>query len=84
MATVNISLPARLREFVEQRVESAGYSTVSEYFRELIRSDQERQAEAKLETLLLEGLRSGKSKPYAKRDVDEILKRVRTTAKAKR
>jgi antitoxin ParD1/3/4 len=59
MATMNISLPDPLREFVEERVTEGGYSTASEYFRDLIREDQKRRAREKLEALLLEGLDSG-------------------------
>ena len=59
MATMNISLPDTLREFVESRVTEGGYSTASEYFRELVREDQKQKAHARLEELLLEGLASG-------------------------
>jgi antitoxin ParD1/3/4 len=59
MASLNISLPQSLKDYVEQRVESGGYSTPSEYVRELLRQDQDRQAEQKLEALLLAGLNSG-------------------------
>ena len=59
MSTMNISLPPRLREFVEQQVESGRYSTASEYVRELIRSDEKRRAQEKLEEMLLEGVNSG-------------------------
>lgn len=34
---------------------------MSEYFRELIRLDQKRKAQERLETLLLEGLESGEA-----------------------
>jgi antitoxin ParD1/3/4 len=40
-----------------------GYSTPSEYVRELIRNDQKRRAQEKLDVLLLEGLNSGDSIP---------------------
>ena len=60
MATMNISLPDSLREFVQARVSEGGYSTASEYFRELVRSDQKRGAHQRLEALLLEGLESPK------------------------
>jgi antitoxin ParD1/3/4 len=59
MATMNISLPDPLRAFVEDRVSEGGYSTASEYFRELVRADQQHRAEERLEQLLLEGLNSG-------------------------
>ena len=55
MGTMNISLPDALREFVDEQVAARGYSTSSEYVRELIRRDQERQH---LRGLLLEGAAS--------------------------
>lgn len=44
---------------MEHQVTEGGYSTPSEYLRELLRQDQTRRAELKLESLLLEGLNSG-------------------------
>jgi len=49
---MNISLPDSLRSFVDEQVESRGFGTSSEYVRELIRKDQERQ---QLRGLLLAG-----------------------------
>ena len=60
MTSMNVSLPEELKEYVEAQTKS-GYSTPSEYVRELIRGDQKRRAKEKLETLLLEGLNSGDS-----------------------
>ena len=59
MTSLNISLPQTLKDFVEGQVETHGFSTPSEYIRSLIRDDQKRQAEERLEALLLEGLNSG-------------------------
>ena len=59
MASLNISLPQTLKDYVEHQVESGGYSTPSEYVRELLRQDQDRRAEQRLEALLLAGLSSG-------------------------
>jgi antitoxin ParD1/3/4 len=59
--TMNVSLPDTLKRYVEERVSEGGYGNTSEYIRELIRQDREerkRQAQAKLEGLLLEGLES--------------------------
>jgi antitoxin ParD1/3/4 len=61
MSTMNISLSETMREFVNSLVEQGGYSTASEYVRELIRNDQKRKAQEKLESLLVEGLESGES-----------------------
>ena len=59
MTSLNISLPSSLKEFVEIQVQESGFSTPSEYIRSLVRDDQKRRAEEKLEALLLEGLNSG-------------------------
>jgi antitoxin ParD1/3/4 len=58
MTSMNISLPEELKEYVEEQTQS-GYSTPSEYVRELIREDQKRRAKERLDSLLLEGLNSG-------------------------
>ena len=43
-STIHISVPATVRQFVEQRVSESGYGSVSEYFRELLREDRRRNA----------------------------------------
>lgn len=58
MATLNISLPDSMRTFVDQQVAQGGYSTASEYIRELVRAEQKRAAQQRLESLLLEGVES--------------------------
>jgi antitoxin ParD1/3/4 len=60
---MNISLPEALKAFVDERVSKDGYSTSSEYVRELIRVDQVRRAERELALLLREGLESGEGVP---------------------
>jgi antitoxin ParD1/3/4 len=42
--SMNISLPEPLRLFVEEQVSNGGYSTVSEYLRELVREAPRRKA----------------------------------------
>ncbi len=58
MAIVNISLPDPMKQYIEERISEGGYSTTSEYFRDLVREDQKRRAQEKLEALLLAGLDS--------------------------
>ena len=55
MSTMNVSLPDELRAFVDEQVTGGRYSSTSEYVRELIRRDQDRQ---RLRRLLLEGAES--------------------------
>ena len=42
MATMNISLPDQMKEWVEAQSGSGRYSNASDYVRDLIRRDQER------------------------------------------
>ena len=53
---MNISLPASLKSFVDEQVRSRGYGTSSEYMRELIRKEYDRE---RLRALLVEGAASG-------------------------
>ena len=43
MASMNISVPDSMREWVQGRVESGEYASVSDYVRDLIRRDQNTQ-----------------------------------------
>jgi len=52
---MNISLPETLKSFVDRQVAARGYGTSSEYVRDLIRMDLDRQH---LRGLLLEGASS--------------------------
>jgi antitoxin ParD1/3/4 len=58
MTSMNISLPEPLKLFVEEQVNKGGYSTASEYLRELIREAQRRTHRQELESKLLAGLQS--------------------------
>ena len=61
MTTLNISLPDSMRTFIDEQIAQGGYSTASEYIRDLIRQAQKQAAQEKLDSLLIEGLESGKS-----------------------
>jgi antitoxin ParD1/3/4 len=55
MPTMNVSLPEELKTFVEQHVQANAYGTSSEYVRELIRHDRDRQH---LRQLIVDGMNS--------------------------
>jgi antitoxin ParD1/3/4 len=88
MASLNISMPDELREFVTQRTKQTNHATPTEYIRSLIREDQKRADQEKLERLLLEGLESGKPKvvkdldAYFEQKKRALLKRLKSNAKA--
>jgi len=77
MGTLNISLPDPMRAYVEEQAQAGGYSTVSEYLRALIREDQKRKAQERLEALLLEGLESGDASALTSKDWEEVRRQVR-------
>ena len=55
MSTMNVSLPEELKTFVDGQVDTGRFSSSSEYVRQLIRHDLERQ---ELRGLLLDGATS--------------------------
>ena len=72
MQTMNISLPGQLKEFVDDQVGSGRYSSVSEYVRDLIRDDEKRKAQEKLEALLMEGIQSGKPTRMTRQEWEDV------------
>jgi antitoxin ParD1/3/4 len=70
MATMNVSLPDGLKEFVEAEVDVRGFSNSSEFVRDLIRREQER---VRFTALIVDGMRSG---PGSEMD-DEYFARLR-------
>jgi len=86
MTTMNVSLPEKLKEYVDGRVEAGGYGTASEYVRDLIRQDLENQRKERnecLDALLLEGLKSIEEEGTIE-ITDEYWDGMRTRIKLKR
>lgn len=71
---MNISLPESLKSFVDGQVAERGYATSSEYVRELIRQDQDRQ---ELRTRLLDGASSPLGEPVDEAYFDRLKERAR-------
>lgn len=61
MSTMNISVPEAMKRWVESQAKSGRFGNSSDYVRELIRRDQERQAKiAHMQALVDKGIASGK------------------------
>jgi antitoxin ParD1/3/4 len=81
MATMNVSLPDPMRDWVEAQARAGRYSSASDYVRDLIRRDQERSGKlAELQKLITEGIESGVSD----RSLDDLLKIARERTGAAR
>lgn len=60
MATMNVSLPDQMKDWVEEQSRSGSYANSSDYVRDLIRRDQTRAAAiAELQSAIDTGLASG-------------------------
>lgn len=78
MSTMNISLPDTLKSFVDEQVSARGFATSSEYVRELIRKDQDRQ---RLRGLVLAGAASAPGSPANPDYFEGLRDRVRKAAR---
>ena len=79
MAKLTISMPDAMSEYVASRVQSGQYGNVSEYFRDLIRHEQEKQqAIEELRARLERSLASGVSK----RQIPDIMAAVEARMRA--
>jgi antitoxin ParD1/3/4 len=78
MSTMNISLPDALKSFVDEQVSQRGYSTSSEYVRELIRKDQDR---LQLRNVLLAGAAGNPAAPADASYFESLRDRARKIAK---
>jgi antitoxin ParD1/3/4 len=76
MASMNISLPDSLKSFVDEQVSERGFGTSSEYVRELIRKDLDRQL---LRGLLLQGAGSAPAAPADDHYFEGLRARIRSS-----
>lgn len=74
---MNVSLPEQMKAWVESQAKGGRYGNTSDYIRDLIRRDQERQeAVADMQRLINEGIDSG----ISSRTSEEILREARRRA----
>ena len=75
MATLNISMPKAMREWIDAQIEAGEYANASDYIRDLIRHDLRQRDTLRL--ALIEGEKSGVSK----RSVTEIARMTKRRLK---
>ncbi len=74
MATMNISLPDAMRDWVETQSQSGKYANNSDYVRDLIRKDQlQFEKLIAMQNAITKGLESGEPKAF---DRDAFKKRM--------
>jgi len=78
MATMNMSVPDPMKDWVQAQVETGSYANTRDYVRDLIRKDQEHRNQIViLQKAITEGLGSSSGK-----SVDEIIHVARQSLKA--
>lgn len=77
MATMNVSLPDPLKQFVDEEVREGGFASISDYIRDLIRQRQREKAAAFLRQLIAEGMASGPSEPVTAETFEQMRKELR-------
>jgi antitoxin ParD1/3/4 len=76
-----------MRDWVEEQVENGGFGTASEYIRQLLRAEQQRQLREQIDANLLRALDSGEPVPahqaFWQQRSDELAKRLKQRKKKK-
>jgi antitoxin ParD1/3/4 len=68
--SMNISLPAPMRDWVEAQVEGGSYASASDYVRDLIRKDREYRSKREA---LLQALIEGEESGISNKGMEEII-----------
>lgn len=80
MATMNISLPDKMKEWVEAQVKTGQYANVSDFVRDLLRDkyyyEEKRQA-------LLDRLEKSRQSGISTRSIDEIVADAKSRSQSK-
>lgn len=72
---MNISLPEKMRDWVQTQIQSGKYSSSSDYLRDLIRQDQKKKDQIKrFQLAITEGLESGEAEDF---DLKNFLKEMK-------
>lgn len=79
MASMNVSVPDPMRDWVQRRIDSGQYASVSDYVRDLIRRDQ---TQAEERQALVEALVQGERSGVSQRTVPDILAAMKTAPDA--
>ena len=78
MATMNISVPGPMKDWVQAQIEGGKYASLSDYVRDLIRKDQQQRDKlAALQAAIVLGMESGQAGDL---DIDSIKRKAKGLA----
>ena len=78
MATMNVSVPGPMKDWVQAQIKGGKYASLSDYVRDLIRKDQQQRDKlAALQAAIALGLESGQAGDL---DIDSIKRKAKGLA----
>ncbi len=83
MATMTVSLPDPLKDWIEAQIRHGDYASVSDYVRDLVRRDRDRREQELTMDELRKKLADSRDSGISNRTVDEIFAEAREIAKAR-
>lgn len=78
MSRLTISMPDQMNDWVEAQIDTGRYGNVSEYFRDLVRRDQERREAATVELRAL--IERAEASGASDRSVSDVIEQARLEA----
>ncbi len=81
--TLHISLPVKMRRYIERQTKQQNFSTKSDFVQHIIREDMKKEKQMKLERMLLEGLASG-GVSYNKKAWEKTKKEIKAKISTKK
>ncbi|MDG1431666.1 MAG: type II toxin-antitoxin system ParD family antitoxin [Paracoccaceae bacterium] len=81
MSRLTISMPDQMNEWVEAQINTGRFGNVSEYFRDLVRRDQERRDAATVELRAL--VERAEASGISDRSMSEVIEQARLEARQK-
>ena len=83
MATMTVSLPDPMKEWIEAQIRQGDYASVSDYVRDLVRRDRDRREQELTMDELRKKLAASRDSGVGTRTVDEIFAEARDIARAR-
>jgi antitoxin ParD1/3/4 len=84
VATMTVSLPDAMKEWIEAEIRRGDYASASDYVRDLIRRDRDRREQEFTSEDLRQKLAASRDSGVSSRTVDEIFAEAQEIAKARR
>ncbi|WP_284945031.1 type II toxin-antitoxin system ParD family antitoxin [Acidisoma cladoniae] len=82
MATMTVSLPDPMKDWIEAQIKQGGYASASDYVRDLVRRDRARREQEFTLEELRQKLATSRESGVSDRTVDDIFAEAREIAKA--